>query len=114
MTFLSFNCPSVVSPSKKMVLHHFFESNQPDIIFLQETLGSEDTIIPILESLLNQSRFIGSYEKERTWVITIGWNLHSVNILNSWGFDSGLGMKIFSQDLGREIMVINVYGTYLE
>jgi hypothetical protein len=57
MKFLSFNCRGVVSPSKKLSLKWLVDSNHPDIIFLQETMGMSSYVFSILEYLLNNWSF---------------------------------------------------------
>jgi exonuclease III len=52
MKFISFNCRGVASPSKKSSLQSLVESNQPDIILLQEMMGDEAMITPLLEATL--------------------------------------------------------------
>jgi hypothetical protein len=95
---------------KKFSLHKLVESTQPNLILLQETLGEAASIITFLESFLKHWKFIGVYAKGRSRGLAIGWNTRSVKILNSWGFDLGLGINIFQEDLGRCFMVLNVYG----
>ena len=41
------------------------------------------------------------------------WNNHSINALNFWSFESGMGLEFFSMELGRTFTALNVYGPYL-
>jgi hypothetical protein len=40
------------------------------------------------------------------------WLAHQIcqGLINSWGFDLGLGMTVCVEDLGRCFMILNVYG----
>lgn len=110
MKLLSFNCRGVVSLSKKIALHRLVELTQPDLILLQETLGEAASIILFLEGFLKQWNFLGIDAKGRLGGLAIGWNTRTVKLLNSWGFDSGLGINIYQEDLGRCFTVLNVCG----
>jgi hypothetical protein len=46
--------------------------------------------------------------------LTIGWNTRTIKLKKSWGFESGLGVKICLKDLGSMLLVLNVYGPYHE
>jgi hypothetical protein len=90
------------------------ESNQPDIIFLQETLGDRPTVVKVLETLFKNWSFAGTDSRGQSGGLEIGWNTHTIKLKNSWEFDSGLGLEICSADLRMVLIVINVYGPYLE
>jgi hypothetical protein len=86
------------------------ESSQPDLLLLQETMGEVASVIPLLEGFLKQWKFIGVDSKGRSRGLAMGWNTRTVKLLNSWGFDSGVGIKNSLEDLGRCFMALNVYG----
>jgi exonuclease III len=110
MKFLSFNCKGVVSPSKKFALHRMVESTQPDLILPQETMGEASLVTFLLEVVLKQWNFIDVDSKGRSGGLAMGWNTRTIKILNSRGFDSGIGINISMEDMGRCFTVLNVYG----
>jgi hypothetical protein len=40
----------------------------------------------------------------------MGWRSRSIELENSWGFDSRLGIFVCVEDMGRNFMILNVYG----
>jgi len=46
--------------------------------------------------------------------LAIGWNSRTIKLLNSWGFDSSLGINTCLEDLGMNLTILNVYGPYQE
>jgi exonuclease III len=59
MKFLSFNCRGVASPSKKYSMKRMVESIRPNLILFQETMGEDEEIVRLLESLFKQWIFLG-------------------------------------------------------
>lgn len=51
MKCISFNCRGLASSPKKLALKQLFEVEQPDIILLQETLGSAESTTRALASV---------------------------------------------------------------
>jgi hypothetical protein len=45
--------------------------------------------------------------------LATGWNSHKVQVLNSWGLDSGLGITFFLPSLKETVHLLNIYGPYL-
>jgi exonuclease III len=109
MKLISFNCRGVASPSKKISLHRLVESSQPDILMLQETLGDSNLVVPLLENLFKGWNFIGLDAKGCSGGLAMGWRSRSIKLINSWGFELGLGMTVRVEDIGRNFTILNVY-----
>lgn len=58
MKIVSFNCRGLVNPSKKTSLQCLIEINRLDVVLLQETLGLNEDVSCILESLLPGWMFV--------------------------------------------------------
>ena len=50
--------------------------------------------------------------KGRLRGIAIGRNLHTIQLLSAWGFELGLIMVLDVPELGRTLIVLNMYQTY--
>jgi hypothetical protein len=114
MKIILLNSRGVASPSKKLALKTLVETSHPHIILLQETLGGGDDIVSMLESLLNKYIFIGMDAKGISEGLDIGWNTISGWILNSQGFQSGLSVEVFYEDIGMYFSILNIYGPYVK
>jgi exonuclease III len=83
MKLLSPNRRGVASPFRKSALQRLEESNQPDLILIQETMGEEALVIPFMEALLKQWKFIGANARGRSGKLARVWNTRTVNLQNS-------------------------------
>jgi exonuclease III len=114
MKILSFNCQGVASPSKKSALKRLIECNLPDIILLQKTLGEEENVVKLLESMFKLWNFLGYDANGRSGGLAVSWNIHKVKVLNSWAFVSGWVWMFMQWPCGCQMTVINLYGPYLD
>jgi hypothetical protein len=73
-------------------------------------LGDANQVVPLLEKLFKGWNFMGLDSRGHLGGLAIGWHSKSIQVINSWGFESGLGIKVFVEDLGRYFLVLNVYG----
>jgi exonuclease III len=110
MKLLSFNCRGLASPSKHLSLQRLLELAQPDIVMLQETLGAEALIVPLLERLLKGWSFFGLDASGCVGGLEMGWNQKSIKLESSWGFPSGQGMFVYVAELGKYFTILNIYG----
>jgi hypothetical protein len=69
-------------------------------------------VVSLLEFVFPLWSFIGLDAKGRSGGLAIGWNKNKVKMLNSWGFESGLGVEIVCADMGRYFTILNIYGPY--
>lgn len=76
----------VGEPLKKSSLKHLVGTLDPDIIFLQETLGDCISITQTLESLLVGWYFVAVDMRGRSSGVAIGWKNRSCRCENVWGF----------------------------
>jgi exonuclease III len=74
MKLISFNYRGVASPSKKLSLKRLVDSNHPDIIFLQETLGTSYDVSTLLEALFLSWSFSSLDARGRSGGLALGWN----------------------------------------
>jgi exonuclease III len=114
MKILSFNCRGLASPAKKSSLKRLVSVNNLDIIFLQETLGVSEVVVNSLEALLPGWSFVAVDAKGCSGGLATGWRLKSYRCDSVWGFDSGIGLNLFSEELGHALVLINIYGPYAE
>eukprot|EP00253_Pinus_taeda_P031439 PITA_31439 len=110
MKCLSFNCKALASSPKKQTLKRLFEVELPDIILLQETLGSAESTTHALNSIAPRWHFIRLDAMGRSGGLAIGYNPYSIRMDSSWGGLGFLGADIFSKDLGLSLRIINIYG----
>ena len=76
----------------------------PDIIMLQETLGDWNCIKLALEALCLGWLFEALDARGRSSGLAIGWRSRVCRCENVWGFESGMGLDFFSEDLGGFIL----------
>ena len=77
MNIMSFNCRGLANPSKKLSLWPLIEFNLPDVVLLQETLGLNEDVSCILESLLMRWKFVVADVHGHFGGLASGWNLKS-------------------------------------
>lgn len=80
-----FNCMGLVSTHKKSLLKHLVTRLSPDVIFLQENLGSSDSVKDMLYYLLPGWVFLVLDARGRSGGLATGWRSVSCQISNSWG-----------------------------
>lgn len=73
MKVLSFNCRGLASSLKKSSLKRLMERIQPDVIFLQETMGDSDSVQLALLSLLLGWDFLALDARGRSGGLAKGW-----------------------------------------
>jgi hypothetical protein len=69
-------------------------------------------VVAALESLLPGWSFVAVDAKGRSGGLATGWLLKKCNCEQVWGFESGIGLNVFSADLGRSLTLVNIYGPY--
>ena len=114
MKFLSLNCRGLESPHKKSALKRLINTQQMNIILLQETMENSSSISYTLYSLLPAWIFMGLDVAGRSGGLATGWRTKSIKLLNSWGLNSYLGIHIFLEGLAKEFRIHNFYGPYLD
>jgi exonuclease III len=96
MKIMSFNCRGLAGAHKKSALKRVVYTEHPDILLLQETLGVGEEVKTSLERLLPGWVFTTVDASGRSGGLATGWNSQKVQVLNSWGLDSGIGITVFS------------------
>jgi hypothetical protein len=69
-------------------------------------------VVSTLESLLPGWSFVVVDAKGCSGGLATGWRLKSCKCERIWGFESGLGLNMFSAELGHPLLLINIYGPY--
>ena len=112
MILLSYNCRDLASPQKKSSIKRMITLLDPQIILLQETMGSSDKVKEALESWLPGWVFEAMDTVGRSGGLAIGWVANQIRRENNWGFQSGMGIDVYSRETDRVYSVINIYGPY--
>ena len=99
----------VGDPLQKSSLRHLIDFNRPDVVLLQETLGLNEYVSIILETLLPGWKFIVIDVCGRSGGLASGWNLKSCRCDGMWSFSSSIGLEIFYPHLGKVLTILNVY-----
>lgn len=110
MKIISFNCRGLARPNKKLALRRMIAAEPVDVIFLQETLGTTESITHFLESILPGWKFLGLDANGRSGGIALGFNPRIIILHNCQGGSGHIGVDLFIADLGLEIWFYNVYG----
>jgi exonuclease III len=110
MKCCSFNCRGLAGPLKRPALKRMILTEHPDVLLLQETLGEGVEVYNRLSALLPDWSFITLDSIERSGGLAIGWNSRTIKVINSWGFDSGLGITVTSKELEESLHIVNIYG----
>ena len=113
MNIMSFNCCGLVNPSKKLSLRCLIEFNHPDVVLLQETLGLNEDVSCILETLLLGWKFVAIYVCGCFGGLVSGWILKSCRCDGMWSFSSGIGLDLYDAHMGKVLTILNVYGPHM-
>jgi hypothetical protein len=108
------NCIGLGSLVKIQYLKRLFNSQNPDIMLLQESLGDGGEIFCDLGKLFGGWKFIHVDARERSRGLIIGWRVRILNFYNIYSFDLGLGVVIYYQELDNDVTCLNIYGPYIE
>jgi hypothetical protein len=97
-------------PLKTPALKRVIESEHPDIIHLQETLGEGEEVNYRVSSLFLGWKFKTVDSFGRSGELTIGWITRPIKIINYWDFESGISITTLLANLGDRINIVNIYG----
>ena len=86
--------------------------HKPDVVLLQETLGSEADVTTLLSSISPLYTFIAQSARGHFGGLAIGWNQSTIRCSNSWGAPSGLGVQISWAEANLNLNIVNIYGPY--
>ena len=110
MKLLSFNCRGLASTHKTLSLRRLVSRLTQDVIFLQETLGTSESVKHLLQSVLPGWDFLVMDVRGRSGGLATSWHSSSCRISSSWGCFLCLGVNLYSQELNSSFCLINVYG----
>ena len=114
MILISYNCRGLASPHKKSSLKRMITLLSPQIILLQETMGSRDLVKEALESWLPGWAFEAVDAAGRSGGVAIGWMSTIIRCENFWGFHGVIGIKVYRRDIDRVFSMVNIHGPYQE
>jgi hypothetical protein len=88
-------------------------AHNPNVILFEETMSQGKKIV------LELGKFWGVWDfsyvdhsRGRFGELVFGWRKRSLIFSNSWTFSSGIGIALYSTDLGKEFNIPNIYGMY--
>eukprot|EP00253_Pinus_taeda_P015506 PITA_15506 len=110
MILLSWNCRGLASKPKKLALKELIFRYNPDILFLQETLGKSVEVEFMLKSILLGWSFHAIDAVGHSGGLAIGVKDGRMQINSFWGMDHVLGLEISSSEMGVSLMLLNIYG----
>eukprot|EP00253_Pinus_taeda_P002268 PITA_02268 len=110
MICLSWNCRGLASKPKKLALKELISRYNPDLVFLQETLGRAVEIEPVLCSLLPGWSFVALDAERHSGGFAISCRDGRLKILSHWGMPNVLGMEVIYPDFDFSFLTVNVYG----
>lgn len=112
MICLSWNSRGLASKPKKLALKDLITRHNPDVVFLQETLGKGSDIESSLKSLFPGWSFSALDANGHSGGLAIGFKDGRFKTQNSWGLPHVLGMEVLSAEFDQPLLFINVYGPY--
>jgi hypothetical protein len=113
MICLSLNYRGLGSTSKKHALKRLVESLHLEILLLRKTKEEGrggGVLYEEMAKLLCGWEFISNYSKSRLEGVISIWRPIFLSCFHSWSFESDLGLSLYSQEMGKEILVLNLYG----
>ena len=75
-------------------------------------MGLSDKVKESLESWLPGWVFEKVDAVGKSGGLAIGWLANQIRCENIWGFQSGMGIDVYSRETKRVYTVINIYGPY--
>ena len=76
-------------------------------------MGTGEEVKIGLEHLLPGWSFTTVDAIGRSGGLATGWNSQKVQVLNTWGLDSGLGITFLLPELNEKVHLLNIYEPYL-
>lgn len=111
MKVISFSCRGLASPDKKVALRRLLRKESGNLVLIQETLGADTIITPLLKSMLPSWWLHALDVNDQSGSIALGYNPRSMKMLRAWECRGFLGADIYSSKFGVEIRMLNIYGS---
>ena len=86
--------------------------HKPDVILLQETLGSELEVSKLLTTISPFYTFLAHSARGHSEGLAIGWKQSTLRCINSWGTLQGLGVQLNWAEANITLNFLNIYGPY--
>eukprot|EP00253_Pinus_taeda_P036400 PITA_36400 len=110
MILLSWNCRGLASKPKKLALKELISRYNPDILFLQETLGKSLEVESALRISFLGWTFHALDAEGHSGGLAIGFREGRLQTYSLWGMAHVIGLEAFSPKIGFPILFLNVYG----
>jgi len=110
MIFFSWNCRGLASKPKKLALKELSQRHNPNVLMLQETLGTSEEVLSSLKSLLQGWHFQVVDSIGHSGGLATGIKGGRLKLLNLWGMKHALSMEVQSPEFGFPLMILNIYG----
>lgn len=94
MIIISFNFRGFSSATKKLALKELVKTYDPDLLMLQETLGSGEDISGALKKMVSSWIFQSLDVKGRSRGLATRVKEGRLKVLNNWGLDQALGVEV--------------------
>ena len=75
MKIIFFNCHGLMSPSKKSSLKRRIDVLAPNVLLIQETMGTSDVVVGVVKSMLPGWEFVAIDANGRLGGLASGWRL---------------------------------------
>lgn len=112
MKCISFNCRGLASPAKILAFRRLLNLDKVDLIFLQETLGSNAQSCSLLKGLKLGWTFHALDVQGRFGDMEVGFDGRTMKLLNVWRRSEVIMVDIFSEELGMKLRYVNIYRPY--
>lgn len=107
---MSFHCRGLALSPKKLALKVLINNYNPDVLLLQETLGSGEDISKALLKIFLGWNFQALDAKGRSSGLTIEVKEVRLKFLSSWGVDQALEVVVYSLELCTNLLILKIYG----
>ena len=112
MKIFSINYRGLANTRKKLSLKRILSIQTPEVILLQETMGSELEVENLLTSITPHYTFTAQSARGHLGLLALGWKKYCIRCTNTWGSSFGLGAQLCWEEININLTVINIYGPY--
>jgi hypothetical protein len=113
MIILSFKAREVGVAHKRLVLKILIKVYKPNIILIKEIMCVGSKSIYFFASFVEDWSFSSLDVGGQSSGLVIGWGPHFV-ALTTLVIRSGIKVNLFDKELDKELIIINLYGLYLD
>jgi hypothetical protein len=111
MKILSLNVQSLGDQAKKLALKRIINLNSSKVVFIQELMGSGDSLVRDLRNMFVYWEFIALDAQIFLGGLITSWSSKLI-LFNSFIVFSSLCTNFFSHSFGMNLSLMNIYGPY--